>query len=396
MHGPRAGAITSSMGLHLRTAVLPLLALAGALAACATVEATPSELMKQVGRSDLRPEELRIRVRALAPRFSGQLENLADEVAAAVGDAPTRVAMTRFKVNAIPALQAALFQPDPVAALVDAWALVAQLQDVLVRTEGEHPHVVERATPRFDAMEKELAALWGALTGESDTAKTYARVHAWARSNPIEGSVAARPSTTELFAGLTAQGGEGLRGTAGRLLETTQDLTARLDVMTAFMPKQGRWQAELFALGALQDPAYRDALPELPALMATVRALMQQVQALPWLVARERTAVLAGVRDERLGAQGFVTAERQSMVGLLQSERATVLAEVDRTVQRGVDRSFDRAQALMDRMFLWLLGLALLLVLGALVVALLLRRRTPLQEGPRRAGFVHLRRPAHG
>ncbi|MBF5044200.1 chemotaxis protein [Aggregicoccus sp. 17bor-14] len=384
----------------LASAALRLAALAVglALAGCATVEAPPSAALQKVGRSDLRPEELRIQVRALAPRFSGQLENLADDIARDAGDAPTRLAMTRFKANAIPAMQSALFQPDPVAAVVDAWALVAQLQDALVDIEAQTPGRARLATPAFAGMERELEAVWADLTGKQDTSQARARVHRWARDNPLRGSVSARTDTTALLAGLTAQSGVGALGTAGRLMDTTQDLVARMDLQTAFLPKQGRWQAELFTLGALQDPAYRDALPELPLLATALQEVTRQVQAVPWLMARERSAVLAGVRDERLGAQGFVTSEREALVTELRQERVAVLQEMDRTVQRAVDRSFDRAQALVDRMFLFALGLVLLAVLGALAVALLLRRRwSPREQGPPpRSGWVHLRRPVHG
>ena len=376
------------MGPPLRALVLLLPALA-ASAGCATVAAPPSALMQKVGRSDLRPEELRIRVRAMAPRFSGQMEVLADEVARQEGDVATRQAMTRFKVNAIPALQAALFQPDPVAALLDAWALVAQLQDALVRSEAYAPPVVALARPRFDAMEQELAALWGELTGREDTSRTRAQVHRWADVHPIQGSVAARTSTTEMLSHLTAQAGLGALGTAGQLMETTQDLSARLDLQTAFLPKQARWQAESFVLDAMTDPVYRSALPELPALMAALQAVTEQVQALPWLMAREREAVLGSVRDERLGAQSFVTGEREALLAQLQTERQALLAGVDQTVQRGVDRAFDRAQRLVDRMFLWLGGL---LLLGALA-ALLLVRTWRVHGAPRVLGT---RREAHG
>ena len=358
--------------------VLLLLALAGGAglaAGCATVQAPPSALMQRVGKSDLRPEELRIRVRALAPRFSGQLEYLADSIAAQAGDTPTYAAMLRFKVNALPALQAALFQPDPVAALVDTWALVAQLQDVVARTPvGDTPAVAALAVPRFAAMERELEVLWKELTGKASVADTRAKVHAWARDNPIVDSVAARPSTTALLSRLTAQAGIGALASAGQLLETTQDLTARLDLQTAFLPKQGRWQAESFLLSALSSPTYRDAVPELPAMMQALQGVTEQVQALPWLVAREREAVLAGVREERLGVQAFATGEREQLVSTLQAERAVVLAEADRTVQRGVDHAFDRAQRLVDRMFLWFAGLLLLAVLGGALLALLLLR----------------------
>ena len=57
-------------------------------------------------------------------------------------------------------------------------------------------------------------------------------------------------------------------------------------------------------------------------------------------------------------------------------------------MQRGVDHAFDRAQRLVDRMFLWFAGLLLLAVLGGALLALLLlrawRHRPPQPLRPRR------------
>jgi len=56
------------------------------------------------------------------------VQTAADEISAAETDPSIREAAVRWKINSIPAMQAAVFQLDPLAALADAWGLCAQME----------------------------------------------------------------------------------------------------------------------------------------------------------------------------------------------------------------------------------------------------------------------------
>jgi hypothetical protein len=91
--------------------------------------------MKVVPGVEVTISEVRTRVRALAGRFSGLLEETADQVIATSPDVGLRRAALLTKTNAIPLLQESLFRPDPLEALFDAWGLVAQMQE-RIGTQG--------------------------------------------------------------------------------------------------------------------------------------------------------------------------------------------------------------------------------------------------------------------
>jgi len=76
--------------------------------------------MKVVSGVEITVSEVRTRVRALAGRFSGLLEETADRVIATSPDLAVRRAALVAKSNAIPLLQESLFRPDPLEALFDA------------------------------------------------------------------------------------------------------------------------------------------------------------------------------------------------------------------------------------------------------------------------------------
>ncbi|MCP3137518.1 chemotaxis protein [Pyxidicoccus xibeiensis] len=354
---------------------VPAVVLAALLCACATLDAPRSELAERVGRSDLDVSALRVRVRDLARRFSGLLEATADDLAERSASPEVRRQMLTFKANAVPAMQGALFQPDPVAALVDAWALLAQLQDVLSqRAEGASPELVAEARRSLDDMESQVEALWREVSGRDDVSPARARVHAWAAEHPLTGPLVTRESTAPLLASVTEASGGGLLKQAAGLLEDTRDITARVDLYAASLPRQARWQAELVATDALSAPALQTATAELARTVDILDRVGSVAANTPALVARERVAVLEALSQERQAVLAGVGRERVAVLEALHAERVGTLEQLDGLAVGWVDHAFDRAGRLVDRVFLWLLALVGLGLLGAGVVGVLVVR----------------------
>src|SRR5262252_103883 len=134
-----------------------LLCVALLVASACAASPPKSKLQQAVSQGRMSPDELRIRVRALAGPFSGQIEAFADEIARRSPDPQTRFAVTRFKINAIPALQSTLFEPDPVAALIDSWVLLAQLEDAITTYGvGRDESMRALASERVRGIEREI------------------------------------------------------------------------------------------------------------------------------------------------------------------------------------------------------------------------------------------------
>ncbi|MBZ4334436.1 chemotaxis protein [Corallococcus sp. AS-1-12] len=360
--------------------------LAALCGGCASLEPQRSELATRVGRSDLSVAVMRTRVRDLARRFSGLIEAMADDLAARSGSPPVASAMLRFKANAVPAVQSALLQPDPMAALIDTWALLAQLEDSLPRAAvGASPELLAQAHDSLVALESEVEAEWRVVTGREDVTAARDQVHAWAGEHPLTGPLVTRVSTTALLASLTDVTGGGLRSTAAGLVEDTRDLTARVDLYATSLPRQARWQAELVATDALHAPSVQAAVAELGRTVDLLDRVGAVAADTPALIERERRAVLAALRSERLGLQEFVTGERQAVladvgrerqavVDALHAERVATLQQLDGLARGWVDHAFDRLGPLVDRVFLWLTLLVVLLGAGGLLGGLLLTR----------------------
>ncbi|CAM3451517.1 chemotaxis protein [Corallococcus sp. ZKHCc1 1396] len=370
--------------------VVTVLLLAALLGGCAGLGPQRSELTARVGRSDVSVAALRVRVRDLARRFSGLLEATADDLSVRSDSPRVSSAMLRFKANAVPTMQSVLFQPDPVAALLDAWALLAQIQDALPRyAEGAPPELMSHAQEALADMESQLEAVWREVTGREDVSRARELVHGWAAQHPLTGPLVTRVSTAPLLASVTEASGGGLRSTAAGLVEDTRDLTARVDLYATSLPRQARWQAELVADDALNSPLLQSSLAELGRTVDLLERVGTVAANTPALIAHERRAVLDALHAERLDLQGFVTREReavladvgrerQAVVDALHAERVAALQQVDGLARGWVDHAFNRLGPLVDRVFLWL-GLLVVLVgagglLGAWGLARALRR----------------------
>ncbi|WP_233262059.1 chemotaxis protein [Vitiosangium sp. GDMCC 1.1324] len=340
--------------------------------ACATLKPR-SALLERVGKSNMSVGELRIRVRDMARRFPAVLEATADDAAARSDSPELRASLLRFKSNAVPVMQSALLQPDPVAALIDGWALLAQLEQALPKAAP--PELVTPFQRSLGELESEVEVLWRELSGREDVANLREVVHTWAGKHPLTGPLITRESTVPLLASFTDRSGVGLLGATAAALQDTQDLIQRTDLYAVSLPRQARWQAEIAtqeilggtpALGPVVDEMGRavDVLVRVGALAGNTPALVsREREALQDFLSSERRAVLEGVQGERV-----------AVLDAFHSERVQTLAQTD-TMGRGwVDHAFDRAEDLVDHIFLWLLGLMVLMLVGLVGVAMLMSR----------------------
>ncbi|HEY7038076.1 MAG TPA: hypothetical protein VID28_04450 [Methylomirabilota bacterium] len=71
--------------------------------------------------------QLRLRMRSLAGPMGGQIEQAADHIMAGTTDDAVKRAALQWKIEGVPAIRKALFEPDPFSAVMDTWVLVNQM-----------------------------------------------------------------------------------------------------------------------------------------------------------------------------------------------------------------------------------------------------------------------------
>jgi hypothetical protein len=344
------------------------------VAACVTSGPRQTKLMKSTNVT-ISAAALRVQVRSLASRFSGLMEEAGEEILEHDTDPMRRRNALLWLTNGIPVMQQALFQPDPLAALVDAWFLIAQMRNYFETAAVEHgtpPVYVELGNRVLDDMEEDLRLIINNAGPETGYEKGRDLVYTKAAEYPIDESFASRRGSAVFLAEFTARAGGGALRSIGSVTETVEDLVARIDLNAEYIPKIARWQAMLFAQdgGYATLPSSVKNLEYLEFVAVEIERLSPLVEALPDLVSDERTAVLEALdaylsrtltfvhQQRTILMSEDVRAEREAILAAIQEERIAVLAAIaeERSIVLEALRgervaTFEDLDALMDEAF---------------------------------------------
>ena len=380
-------------------------------AACVTSGPRQTKLMKSTEMT-ISAAALRVQARSLADRYSGLMEEVGEEVLRDEYDPVARRNALLWLTNGIPAMQQALFQPDPLAALLDAWFLIAQLRDYFERAaeHGMSKRKAELANRTLDSMESDIRLIIENAGPNTNYERGRQLVYEKAKNNPIDTSFASRRGSAVFLAEFTARAGGSALRSIGSITETVEDLVARIDLNAEWIPKFARWQAMLFSLDGGFDalPASIENLEYLEFVAGEVGRLAPLVEALPDLVASERTVVLEAldaylrrtlsfVDQQRATLMGDdLRAEREAILAAIQAERIAVLEAIadERSIVLDALReeraaTFEDLDALMDEAFtrevnkMFARGIVLvsIFLIGLAVIAFLFVRAMKHQRG---------------
>ena len=137
-------------------------------------------------------QQLRLQTRGLVDSYCGRIEVAADEIIAQARDQQIRRAALVWKTNTIPAMREALFRPDPMAAILDGWALSMQLRNYFDSEDGREVFGewadFARATMQDLDDDFEAFITRQIVSGELKTGRSF--IENWAREHPIDGVAA--------------------------------------------------------------------------------------------------------------------------------------------------------------------------------------------------------------
>lgn len=319
-------------------AVLTIAAIA--LGAACSTKAKRSQLERTLEKQGARPvEETRIVVRELAAPLAAMIENGADIILEGSADPAARRIALHWKIDGIPSLHQAIYTADPYAAILDTWVLIRQLQDYVTRHDVQSPlepwKDVVRGT--LDRMEHRVVETIKYIGRTDDPIRAREQVNRWAADHPIEDHISTRQSAlTDLAEWTASPSGSAFRAVGG-ITEGMGDLAHRLDVYYEYLPKIGRWQAQLAMEEILTPAELEEMLSALTSVEVSIPRVAEGIEALPDLVdtqrdtildiyTLERDAVLAIVREYIDESFSFVTSERKAALDDVRAElEATIL-----------------------------------------------------------------------
>ncbi len=262
----------------------------------------------------LSDNQIRLRMRSLLDPMSGEIERAADQIIAGTSDPAVKRAAIELKIEAVPALREALFEPDPINAVVDTWVLLKQLTGYFEtgpgRTAlGESASIALQTVRR---MERDFAAMTGTLTVSGDVSALQAYVNQWALDHPIRYAIRDRETSIsralERNVGASFSAAEAIADFAA----TADDLSRRLEVYSDHLFRQARWEAQLIAMDLAATLGVNGVLPlaervtvSSEQVAAGVARLARHWNGLGWSwrtprvsSLREREAALSGAHVE--------------------------------------------------------------------------------------------------
>lgn len=319
-------------------------------------------------------EQFRLRMRGLVQPLTGEIVASANQIIASTDDPSIRRSALLWKIEAVPALREALFQPDPVTALTDAWVLSFQMADYFRYGPGKAglgtAHSIAVAT--CEQLEAEIARVAASLTISGDISKARAHAQTLATARPIRHSIAARESLLSKSLEREMASSLAPMDAAGSLVVSVDDLNRRLEIYSAQLMEQARWQAELFTMRLEEELQVKKAVPLTEAAVKSADRIADSLQplvpaldeslgplkALPEIISSERKAVfdalsaqidrvLEFIRVERVATLKQITEERMSTArdirSALDQERVLIMTEVGQLIDKAVERAFFRA-----------------------------------------------------
>jgi hypothetical protein len=348
--------------------------------------------MKDVGAT-MSAVELRKRVDDMVPPLLAGIEQTVDHVRAEAKDPEVRRRALQLKIDAIPVVYRAAFQPDPLAAMLDLWLFLYQMEQCFDAGTGPCELGAHQAAARAairaqrEVFEREVEK---AATNPEALATSRARVQETARRHPLtdEGAIARRRTmTVELARVMGAQSRDAF-AVIGDVSMTLTDLTNRLNTYIGDAGRLGRWHAELLLEDLAQRPEVKGSVADLhrvadsadevaevldPSVLdglldRPLALIPEERRAVLADIERQRTLTLEYLTGERVAALQAVREERVATMAQLHEERVETMEQVDTLRRQFVEDSVAQAFRVVDHL-VW--RLAQLLVVLTLLAALL-------------------------
>ena len=320
--------------------------------------------------------ELRIRVRDLALPFAGIIEEAANEIMAKSADQNVRRHALLWKMNAIPAIFTAVFQPDPVVAAVDVWAFSEQMVDYFGQGSGKEAlgkyHTI--ALEASQQIKTKVMDLGRSVSVDGDLSGPEAAIQSWAARHPITSPLFHRESVVKEFADIIAGSELTAYEAVGKLTMGMGDLAAWVAVYSTHLPNQARWQAELLLMESNARGGIGVRVEELAMISESLERVIPIVEKSPEIISRERGTVLKALREERVATLESIneqriatlesidlqrvstlewfTQQRIATIAALRQERIDATKDIEATSNRIIDTGFMSTEGLIDHFFL--------------------------------------------
>lgn len=319
---------------------------------CAVRPRQPRNMAYKSKQLAVTPNQIRLRMRSLVEPFTGELEQSADEIAAGTSDVSVKRAAIRWKIEGVPVMRNALFQPNPFTAVLDTWVLLYQMADYFESGPGrdEFGHASTKAVDTCLRMEMELNQIVTPFAVSHDVTKVRVYAKKWALDHPIVYGIRNRETTLSR----ATEQDIGIKWTTGDVINevetTVDDINRQMQIYSDQLFRQAKWEADLLTLDfpaaeslGLAGRAVKSseravttlddlAPPIKDAVKATTNAAngaTKLTSEMPALVAAERKEAVEAINEDLRKTLTFINEERIVSFEQIGRERTAILQQLD-------------------------------------------------------------------
>lgn len=287
-------------------------------------------------RADVRVESLRVRMHEYSITFAAEVELLSTSIERRAADSHVRRNAMLWRLRAIPEMRKACFRLEPVGALIDAWTLTRQMDQLFGAGAGS------TAFGPFQAEAVEVSRrLVGRMReiGDSIAASSQARtdfekrvIDPWLAEHPLGDMTFARDSPMARFADQSRARGDTLQS-VGTMEDLAVSVSQQARIYLADLPRQLRGELELTRSDILPAEDLASMQGDLRMSAAAADRLATTAETITPFVTSERRIIIDEMSRQRSVVMDAISAERELAIGAIISAFAVERGEMLRNFE---------------------------------------------------------------
>ncbi len=271
-------------------------------------------------QSDFRVPALRARLLEYSTTFAAEVDLAATAIERRSTDPTVRRNALLWRVRAIPEMRKACFRLQSVSALVDAWTLARQMDQLFSEGAGTGAfgpfHAEAVAVSRRLVDQVRVIGDTIAVSPEARAGFEQRIIDPWVAEYPLRDLSFVRESPIARFAEQTRDAGD-LAQSLGTIEELTSTLSQQVRIYLADMPRQIRGEADLMRSDMLSAQEFGPVLGDLHTTAAAVDRLATTGESIKPLIENERRIVLEETSRQRALVMEALSVEREQAVAAI-------------------------------------------------------------------------------
>jgi hypothetical protein len=211
-------------------------------------------------RPDVRVESLRVRMYEYSITFAAEVDLAASAIERRAADANVRRNAVLWRVRAIPEMRKACFRLEPISALIDAWILARQMDQLFGKGAGAGAFGAfqSEAVEVSRRLVQQMREIGGSIAVSPEAAAEFEHkfIDPWVTEHPLSDLTFVRESPMGRFADQSPTGGDMLES-VGTMEELAISLSQQARIYLAELPRQVRGEVDLMRFDMLSPKVSR-------------------------------------------------------------------------------------------------------------------------------------------